>query len=419
MRLKDILDEIKAETDYYPDGDAYKVDLRRAVNLALLSLGASKRWPFLIRDKVVEAQPDLTVTACTFTAASTTVTTTDPTGFPLEAEGQVILGPDGREYDIVTRTSNTTVDLDGGYQGATATADATIRYRYLALPPDVVEVLGVWDPSNRDVLMPASRPFALDAEMWEEDTGTPDYWIRAESVYLPGLHQAPGAARAAAGTMTPSTGYEFAVTLQARGTEGPLSPASDPKLTLDAANATVNLTLPDTGPFKKNIYARFDDFGQAWRLVQAGVAGTTTAVSLSAPIEGGWYDTNARRAPEHEGQVFRLRLYYRQATTYRLKVRYLARPALLWEDDDAPALPPAAHRYLVYRVLADLWSRHDNDPRARLFEEKAKQARSWIEARYMLEDPGPLVKGSFTHDLDWLDYTGGIPWWHWGTVTHV
>ena len=422
MRFKDILDEIKAETDYYPDSDTYKLDLRRAVNNALLEFGATKRWPFLIREKVVTANPDLTVTGCTFTAGSTTVTTTSPTGFPKEAEGEIIIGPDGNEYEIATWTDPTTVDLTQGYMGATATADATIQYRYLLMPEDVVEVIAVFDPDNQDVLIPASRAYALDAGMYEGDTaGEPDYWVRAETHYLLGLHQAPVAARAAGGSLTPSAGYEFAVTLSSLGTESALSPASDPKITVDAANGTINLTLPDTGSYRKNVYARFDGFGQAWRLVQPGVPGATTALTYNTPIEANWYSPTTRRAPEHNGQVYRLRLYRRQDSQYNLKVRYLARPPLLYEDDDVPAMPSGAHRYLVYAVLADLWLRHDNDARARIYAGKMHDALEKIASRYMPDDGGNSIKkGNWSGALDWADWTGGpMPWWHWGTITHV
>ena len=63
----------------------------------------------------------------------------------------------------------------------------------------------------------------------------------------------------------------------------------------------------------------------------------------------------------------------------------------------------------------------DDATRAKLYEGKAQDALEKIAARYIIEDGGgTLRKGKWSSGLDHADWTGSpMPWWHWGTITHV
>lgn len=151
-----------------------------------------KTWSHFEKEVLLEATAPYSTGTVDVTNGSATVTG-NSTVFPAGAVNQVFKGPDGREYRVLTRDSDTQLTLTANYIGDTATEQSyTVVFPRLELPSgfhpsriDAVVVQNGAGGSSR--LTPMSQDRFLDYEGAKARTTTGDprnYIYREHAMYL-------------------------------------------------------------------------------------------------------------------------------------------------------------------------------------------------------------------------------------------
>lgn len=402
MRLIDLRSHVANICNYDPEVTAYKTEIDRLLNAAYAELYDGREWNFAQKEVHTTVYADRSATDGTVTNGSTTVTTA-AAFFTTDMTGMIMEGPDGEEYEILKRTNSTTIVLTSDYTGTTVAGTATIiiKQRYIDLPSDCAKVLQV---GRRPVTAETSpnpgrfTPLArTEGEWWDlplNETGDPEAWVPYDDAIVVAPVKAPVLA-AVAGAWAAGT-YEFRYVYVKQERYSAFSPAASITLT---AGQSPNVTYPNTGTDSgifKQLYIRYGDFKDWRRYTVSNVAETTTTVNYgTAPSDATEF---APRHPGNDGTTQRLMLYPRQSTTMEVTIRYLARPALMVEDNDAPSFPAGEHQYLVYRALYDIFIKHDQPSYAKLYEDKANGAMLRLQQRYLATEARRWVKGGFDGD---------------------
>ena len=399
MRLYELRGHVANICNYDPEVTAYKTEIDRLINSALNELYDGRLWNFAQREVRLVAHEDRTATDGTVTNGSSTVTTA-ANFFTTDMPGMFLEGPDGVEYEILKRSSATSVELTSDYTGTTVagTAQITVKHRYIDLPTDCVKVLQLGRrPLSAETTPTPGRfvPLArTEGEWWDlplNETGDPEAWVPFDDAFVQAPIKAPVLA-AVAGAWPAGT-YEFRYVYVKQGRYSAMSPSAS--ITLTAAQSP-NVTYPNTGTDSgifKQLYLRYGDFKDWRRITVSDVAETTTTVNYAtAPSDATEFTP---RHPGNDGAVQRVALYPRQSTEMELTLRYLARPMFLVEDGDTPTMPASEHQYLVDRALWDIFIKHDQPTYAKLYEQKARGGLLRLEQRYLSTEARRWVKGGF------------------------
>jgi len=91
----------------------------------------------------------------------------------------------------------------------------------------------------------------------------------------------------------------------------------------------------------------------------------------------------------------RVRLTPRPTASTPICIRYISYPMLLADDYDQPECPIDTHRYLVYRALAEMLFKHNQDAQSQYYERRAEKELQKIEERYLTQRSAIYIKGNF------------------------
>ena len=149
-------------------------------------------------------------------------------------------------------------------------------------------------------------------------------------------------------------------------------------------SAQVVKTSPNTGASQYSFYLIDDDETQTeWS--------QATNLEISAADD-------LFRFPREEvniGYRKRIRLYPRPAAITPIEIRYVFTPEDLSDDFDRPKCPDDTHRYLVYRVCAETFMKHNNPDMADFYDRKAEKELLKVDNKYLTQRSAYYVKDSF------------------------
>jgi len=91
----------------------------------------------------------------------------------------------------------------------------------------------------------------------------------------------------------------------------------------------------------------------------------------------------------------RIRLYPRPASSTPIEVRYVYTPPELADDFDRPNTPDDTHRYIVYRVCAETFMKHNNPDMADFYDRKAEKELLKVDNKYLTQRSAYYVKDSY------------------------
>lgn len=160
-------------------------------NSVATRVASKKAWRHFEKQALLQAPAPYSTGTITVTNGSAVVTGSG-TVFATTVAGQVLDGPDDREYKILTRDSATQITLIGAYIGATAAAQTySIVYNKVAVPSDFqphrLIALGLQDAGGGGGrLTHVDTPDLLNANSQQvQQTGRPTHYRYFEgAIYL-------------------------------------------------------------------------------------------------------------------------------------------------------------------------------------------------------------------------------------------
>ena len=184
MKLSEIREYIGNILDYQPNITSYQNQLNDVINENYFRLFSEKPFTFAQKQVLISAKKDLSLTSVTVTQNSATITTGGGGQFPTDGsmDGQVIDILDV-EYTIAWVATTSTAYLTAVYAGSSGTPAATVKYRYLDLPQDCVEIMQVlkrsmqMTPAEPGRMVPVTR---YEDEYWNlplNEVNIPNYWV--------------------------------------------------------------------------------------------------------------------------------------------------------------------------------------------------------------------------------------------------
>ena len=181
MNLADIRKYVGNILDYQPDIITYKQQLDNVINEQYFQLFNAKPFTFAQKETLIKARKDITVKSVIVTNNSNTITTA-VSQFSSTMDGMII-DIDGVEYQIAYVNTGLQAFLTEVYTGSTATLDTTVKFRYLDMPSDCVEILQVM---KRAMTLTPQEPGRMVAVTRYEDefynlplneVNLPNYWV--------------------------------------------------------------------------------------------------------------------------------------------------------------------------------------------------------------------------------------------------
>jgi len=403
MKLSEIREYIGNILDYQPSITSYQNQLNDIINENYFKLFSEKPFTFAQKQVLVDATKDLSLTTVTVTQNSATITTGGAGQFPTDGsmDGQVIDILDV-EYTVAWVASATTAYLTSAYVAASGTPDATVKFRYLDMPQDCVEIMQVlkrsmqMTPAEPGRMVPVTR---YEDEYWNlplNEVNIPNYWVPFDDYSLV-PPKAPTITTTTSGAGRGARTLEFAVSYVFAGRESALSPVTSVTLTDGQFPSITIAALPNTSGLKRRVYVRCTEAGinKFYNIPEAGAALTEflptstgtfsydTITNLSAFTASDVFELTYTAYDGVDGNVQRIRMYPRQDQDYELTVRYMYRPKKLIDDADTPEFPSASHHVLAYMSLRDVFIKHNNEQQAALYDRKVAQEMLKIEQRYL------------------------------------
>ena len=403
MKLSEIRSYIGNILDYQPDITTYKNQLDDVINEQYFRLFTEKPFTFAQKEAVITARPDETLTAIAVANGANTLTdTAGANQFQSHMEGQII-NLDYVEYTIAWVASANLAYLTSNYEGSTATlASVDVRYRYLDLPQDCVEVMQVLKramtltPQEPGRMIPLTR---YEDEFWNlplNEVNLPNYWVPYDDYSLI-PPKAPTIGAATSGSGRGARTLEFAVSYVFAGRESALSPVTSIVLA-DTQIPTLTLTtIPNLSGLMRRVYVRCPGAGinKFYNIPESssgnalleylptsnGTLQYATDTDLSSFNDS--FELTYSRYDGVDGNIQRIRMYPRQDQKYSITVRYMYRPIELIDDADTPEFPAVSHQVLAYMALRDIFVKHDNDAQAAMYDRKVAQEMLKIEQRYL------------------------------------
>ena len=404
MNLSEIRDYIGNILDYQPEVTAYKGQLTDIINENYFRLFSEKPFTFSQKQALVAANTDISVLSTTVTNNNENITCA-PAQFTSVMEGQVI-DIDGTEYTIAWVKTSTSAYLTEKYAGSTATLTTTVKFRYLDMPTDCVEIIQVLKramtltPEEPGRLVPVTRYEDEFYNLPLNEVNLPNYWVPYDDYSL-------GPPKFATFTgLTSGSGHgirtlELATTWTFAGRESSLGPITSLDL-IDTQIVRFAFTnLANLSGLRYKVYVRCTEVG----LNKFYHVSSNAGLAQFDPDAGGNHDftlavsdfTDAfevanPRYSEVDGNTQRIRLYPRQNADFELTVRYMYRPLKLIDDSDAPEMPASCHQILAYMSLRDLFIKFDNTSQAALYDRKVAQQMLKIEQRYLTQIAKRYIK---------------------------
>jgi len=309
----------------------------------------------------------------------------------------MIIDIDGVEYQIAYVNTTIQAFLTKVYAGATATIDSTVKFRYLDMPSDCVEILQVM---KRAMTLTPQEPGRMVAVTRYEDefynlplneVNLPNYWVPFDdySITAPKFMTF---SKTTSGSGHGIRELELAATLTFAGKESALSTATTLSLADTEKVQFTYVNLQNSTGFKYKVYVRSPSIGlKKFYQVQddAGTmeffpsGGGTFTFTLPLVNFTDNFETQQPRYSEVDGNTQRIRLYPRQDQDFELTIRYLYRPKKLIDDTDTPEMPSISHQIIAYMTLRDIFVKHDNTTQAQMYDRKVAQEMLKIEQRYL------------------------------------
>jgi len=402
MRLSEIRDYIGNILDYQPSIASYQEQLNDVINENYFKLFAEKPFTFAQKEKIINARTDISLTDVTFTPTSAEITTATAQ-FKNEMAGQVI-DVEGTEYEIAWVAGTTQAFLTSLYpgSGASVVKDATIKFRYLDMPQDCVEIMQVlkramtMTPQEPGRMVPVTRYEDEYYNLPLNEVNLPNYWIPYDDFSL-NPPKAPTITAVTSGSGRGVRTLEFAVSYIFADRETALSPVTSIDLTDTQLPAITLSTLPNGSGRYRKVYVRCPEAGinkfynipesssglSLYVFPPTSNATFSYANATSLTDFNDSFELTYNRAPGVDGNYQRIRMYPRQDKDYELTVRYMYRPKKLVDDADTPEFPAAHHSVLAYMSLRDIFIKHNNEQQAVLYDRKVQQEMLKIEQRYL------------------------------------
>lgn len=399
MKLSEIRDYIGNILDYQPSITAYQNQLNDIINENYFKLFAEKPFTFAQKEVLINANPDVSI-SIGVTQNSASITSAGNL-FVDSMAGQVI-DIDSVEYTIAWVAGTGQAYLTSNYTASTGTVSATVKYRYLDMPQDCVEIMQVlkramtMTPQEPGRMVPVTRYEDEYYNLPLNEVNLPNYWIAFDDFSL-NPPKAPTITTTTSGAGRGARTLEFAVTYVFAGRESALSPVTSVTLT-DAQFPSITISsLPNVSGLKRRVYVRCTQAGinKFYNIPEAGSALTEflptstgtfsydTITNLSAFTASDLFELTYTAYSGVDGNIQRVRLYPRQDKLYELTVRYMYRPKNLIDDGDTPEFPAAHHNVLAYMSLRDIFIKHNNEQQAILYDRKVVQEMLKIEQRYL------------------------------------
>lgn len=401
MTLDELIRLVGNRADYNPNTDAYIDDVTRLVNDSYLPFCAQHPWLWAQKEVDVTAHADIAATLSAVTATKNIAT--PAATFLAWMEGQIIeIG--GAEYEITQVDSTTSAWIDTAVTTSTGDA-ATIKQRYVDLPQDCVDVLGVSEmqrtagTETRGIMFPLAR---AEGELYGLDfaqTGAPTRWMPADPFALPPPVKS-GALSTTAGTAWTAGVYKFRLGFVYAGR---FSEPSYEELTHTAVSTSAVvpvLTIPSTGAGSGYLHAIWckPPGYKAYRLYSTGHPETGGAITLTTSPSTAWASPSRRRAPESGGLTPRLRFWPRTDTDRTYTVRYLRRVPRLLELSDTPAIPEPHQSMAALLALASV---HEKKGEALPVSLQSQIGTTYLALtrRYLTPTARRIVKGGWTDGI--------------------
>lgn len=497
MNYNELINKVKAITDYSPDLASYNQQIGLLINDAYYALWTEKRWTFAIKQMFMDIWPDIVATQISGAVVSAQLTNNSRrvtfTGavhaldLPTIWEGQII-EIDSRDYGILNVVSNTEIHLDQPFRGQNTITNTNwkMKHRFYELPKDAIELLyiGHRDTPAVGKLPPYGASRGLLPRRDEDWNLREDYTSFFSETYIPvAAALIPPAETLSiingpndSGTFGSGHSYEICWAFEGQG--GKLGPLSESKIIktvtsfTDPAAIVVSFETFDQNLVQAPVFVPGSDqqinqfeglrkrifFNQnfnpvtglrlaglpVWREVTLG----TTAVVPGIPgfsthddpvrvvdttyfyniVDASQFGSGNKRYEDWEGLHFRIRPYPRpigsdfqypflagtteppfDVGTERLfrqwECRYYKKPAMLALQTDQPELPHEFHNLIVYKALADIFSKNDNFTQAATYQRKYEQEIKRLERRYVDQIDLSAVRGQFgLSSSQWAPY---------------
>ena len=329
--------------------------------------------------------------------------------------------------------------------GALETITATAFQRYLHLPKDCSQILsvGIRNTDETGTGLGNSLGHIYNVPRANEEqydyrfdiTGTPTMFFvydQNPNGFQDVTHFVPRASKDFTVDTVSSGGfagwpigtYEFKMAYHWHGIEGPLSDAF--KLEITEANTVPRFNTLDTSQFgvkglRKKFYVRIAGVSQNTVAHEENfyrdlsgmkyddLTGSMTwneFIVDDDDVQADWPQANitidsfARlmmipRLKTDISTRMRIRLHPRPTSMTPITIRYISYPMLLSDDQDQPEAPIDTHRYIVYRALAEMLFKHNQDTQSAYYEKKAEKELQKIEERYLTQRSAMYIKDSF------------------------
>lgn len=382
MNLKDIVDRVKAITDYNPSVTTYDDQIKAMIIDHYLELCSRSKWLFLQQDTTITVYADYTTGTAGVTNGSREVTGSG-TSWDSTMEGQTFVHSDV-EYKIAEVVSTTRLTLVDAFAGSTAASQSyTIRFDSYILPNDVVDVLYFTSRDDDRGKLPhidgrTDASYHLD----RDQTGDPTVWIGAGMEFIDAPPETITlSAGPSGGSLINGSVYRYKYTVLHRGIES--APSATAEITLSGDSVEIK-GLPDmrvqsgalalVAGFRKNVY-RSKDGGPFYLLKEIAESSTNYVDDGSASID----KTNILY---ESGQYQRVRFWPRPSSQKDIDLRYLRRPRELQHDQDVPEMPQEYHIVLRDMTLVDLFQKHHQETSARMYEKRAEERIRQMTQRY-------------------------------------
>jgi len=404
MNLAEIREYVGNILDYQPNITTYKQQLDDVINEQYFRLFNLKPFTFAQKEIKISAKTDIVVTGVVVTNNNNSITTS-ASQFTSDMDGMII-EIENVEYQIAYVNTGLQAFLTEVYAGSTATVSTTVKFRYLDMPSDCVEILQVM---KRAMTLTPQEPGRMIAVTRYEDeyynlplneVNLPNYWVPYDDYSItPPKYMT--FSKTTSGSGHGVRKLELAATFSFAGKESALSATTTLSLADTEKVQFTYTNLENLTGLKYKVYVRSPDIGLNKFYTVADDAGTAEF----APSGGGTFtftlplvnftdnfETKQERYSEVDGNTQRIRLYPRQDQDFELTVRYMYRPMKMIDDTDTPEIPSISHQILAYMTLRDIFVKHDNISQAQMYDRKVVQEMLKIEQRYLNQIAKRYVK---------------------------
>lgn len=393
MKLSEIREYIGNILDYQPNITTYNAQLNDVINDQYYKLFTEKPFVFAQKEQIIVARKDVDVTGLTITGTSVYAATAM---FDSTMAGNIFAVGES-EYEIAWVVSSTQIYLTTAFSG-TSVSSGTIRYRYLDMPSDMVEIVQVLkramqlSPTEPGRLIPVTRYEDEYYNLPLNEVNLPNYWIQYDDyTLLP--PKAPNITEYSTIGGKGNRTLEFALTYVYAGRESALSPSTTLTLTDTEIATWTPVARPNTSGRYYKLYCRNPDFSNKWFHIPelsggvASIYSPTYSTATNFEVKASDFDDNFILTygthNQADGNYQRIRLYPRQDLNYDMTVRYMYRPKRLLDSEDTPEFPSAHHQILAYMALREIFIKHDNNAQAELYAKKSAQEMLKMEQRYL------------------------------------